>query len=120
MKKITCIVCPKGCEMTVNQQNGKIIVTGNSCKRGEKFAVDEMLHPTRTLQSTVKTIYKQMPRISVKTNNVIPKDKIFKVMNEIAKVNVKNKLKNGDVIIKDVLNLGVDVISTVDMNLYIN
>lgn len=120
MKMITCIVCPKGCEMTVNQKDGKIIVTGNSCKRGEKFAADEMLHPTRTLQSTVKTIYKEMPRISVKTNNVIPKDKIFKVMSEIAKVNVVNKVKNGEIIIENVLNLGVNIISTVDMSLYIN
>ena len=40
------------------------------------------------------------------------KDKIFDVMKEINKVVVSKPLDRGDVIIKDVLGLGVDVIAT--------
>ena len=32
--ELVCIVCPKGCRMTV--ENG--VVTGNTCKKGEAFA----------------------------------------------------------------------------------
>ena len=51
MKEFTCIVCPRGCTLTVEENNGEYTVSGNSCKRGKDFAVSEMTCPMRTICS---------------------------------------------------------------------
>lgn len=34
MKELTCIVCPNGCRLMVEEAEGGFRVTGNRCKRG--------------------------------------------------------------------------------------
>ena len=34
---VTCISCPLGCQMVVEEKDGKYTVTGNTCKNGEKY-----------------------------------------------------------------------------------
>lgn len=115
MKKLVCIVCPNSCELSIEETSDGISVSGNKCKRGIKFATDEMTAPKRTISSVVKTAFKEVPVIPVRVSDEIPKGKIFDVMNEINHVTVKKKLKRGDVVIKNVLSLGVDVIATSDV-----
>lgn len=115
MKKLVCIVCPNSCELSIEETSDGISVSGNKCKRGIKFATDEMTAPKRTISSVVKTAFKEVPVIPVRVSDEIPKEKIFDVMNEINHVTVKKKLKRGDVVIKNVLSLGVDVIATSDV-----
>ena len=38
MKELICIVCPRGCRLTVDENND-YAVTGNSCKRGEVYGM---------------------------------------------------------------------------------
>lgn len=45
MNELVCIVCPKGCTMHIEQENGTYKVSGNTCKRGAQFAVSEMTEP---------------------------------------------------------------------------
>lgn len=112
---IVCITCPRGCTMHVKQDGDVVTVTGNSCKRGEQFAVNELTHPMRTICSTVATAFKEAPVLPCRVSTDIPKDKIFDVMKEINKVCVKERIGRGDVIIKDVLGTGADVIATSDL-----
>ena len=109
MKELTCIVCPRGCHLVVDDHKN---VTGNFCPRGAKYAVNELTHPVRMLTSTVKIDSKNEDRLPVKTRVAISKDLIFKAMEEINKVSVKAPIFIGDVIIKNVANSGVDVIAT--------
>lgn len=115
MKEMTCIVCPNGCRLTVSETENGIQVEGNRCKRGYNFAVSEIKHPMRTICSTVKTIFKNVPVVPVRVSKEIPKEKIFDIMKEINKVVVKNKLGTGDVVIKNVLGLDADIIITSDI-----
>ncbi|NLL63810.1 MAG: DUF1667 domain-containing protein [Ruminococcaceae bacterium] len=106
--------------MKVTQEKddlGKISfqVTGNFCKKGETFAINELTSPMRTICSTVKTDFKDVPVLPCRVSADIPKDKIFDVMAEINKVVITEKIKRNDIIIKNVLGLGVDVICTSDM-----
>ena len=112
MSKLVCIVCPRGCTMEVTENNGEYEVTGNFCKRGRDFAVAEQTMPMRTICSTVATAFKEAPVLPVRVSADIPKDKIFDVMQEINKVVVKEKIGRGDIVIENVLGLGVDVIAT--------
>ncbi len=109
MREMVCIVCPKGCRLVVDDQGN---VTGNFCPRGAKYGHDEVTCPMRNLTSTVKIISKVIARLPVMTDGDIPKDKIFAVMEEINKVQVKAPIHLRDVIIENVLNTGVNIVAT--------
>lgn len=115
IKQFVCIVCPNGCNLTIEGNGKSFIVSGNACKRGEQFAINEMIDPKRTICSTVKTSFKEVPVLPVRVSVDIPKDQIFNVMREINKVVINKKIGRGDIVIKNVLNLGVDVICTSDI-----
>lgn len=115
MKEMVCIVCPRGCRLNVREEEQEIKVTGNFCKRGYDFAVSELKKPMRTICTTVKTSFNEYPVLPVRVSSEIPKDKIFDCMNEINKVCLKEKIGRGDVVIKNILGLNVDVIATSDI-----
>lgn len=109
-KELICIVCPRGCHLEVDENMN---VTGNFCPRGAKYAIDELTHPTRIVTSTVKIkVGDTFTRVSVKTSNPIPKEKIFDIMKEIDKVLIEAPVHIGDVIIKNVCSLDSDIVAT--------
>ena len=53
--KMTCTVCPVGCELIVSIEDAAVSsVEGNSCKRGVEYAKSEIVDPRRTLTSVVQ------------------------------------------------------------------
>lgn len=108
MTELVCIVCPRGCRISID--NGA--VSGNGCKRGEAFALSEMTCPMRTVCSTVATTFEDYPVLPVRTNGEIPKDKIADLMKEINAVVVDKKIKRGDVVIQNVVGTDVNVIAS--------
>ena len=108
MTELICITCPRGCHLSVDEN---LNVTGNSCPRGALYAKAELTHPVRMVTSSVNITSKIESRLPVKTKEPIPKELIFKVMDEIYKVSVKAPIKIGDVVIKDILGTGVDIVA---------
>lgn len=115
MRELVCIVCPKGCTMHIEEENGEFRVTGNTCKRGAQFALSEMTEPKRTICTTVRTAFPEAPVLPVRVSAEIPKDKIFDVMREINAVTVEKPVGRGEVVLANVLDLGVDIIATSDL-----
>ncbi len=117
MKKIfTCVVCPIGCELTVEYDENNIVsdnvkVSGNTCPRGEKYAKTEIVSPERTLTSTVKTNSAELPMLPVKTDAPIPKGKMFEAMKQLNKISVSVPVNAGDVIAADFITKGVNLVS---------
>lgn len=110
-RNLTCIVCPRGCQMTVTLVDGRVAeVEGNFCRRGEVYANDECTNPKRTVTSTVRCLDGTI--VAVKTENTIPKEKMFEVMKAINEAHPEGGLKIGDVIIEDVCGTGVRVVAT--------
>ena len=109
VKELICIVCPRGCHLTVDTELEK--VTGNTCKRGEIYGLNEVKNPTSIVTSAVKIDGCDNIVVPVKTEEPIPKGMIFDVMKEINKASVKLPIKVGDVIIEDVLGTGVSIVS---------
>ena len=109
MKELICITCPRGCHLQVDDNFN---VTGNFCPRGAIYAKNELTHPVRMVTSSVNIVSEVATRLRVKTKDPIPKELIFKVMEEIMKVSVKAPIKIGDVVIKDVLGTGVDIVAS--------
>jgi CxxC motif-containing protein len=118
MKELICIVCPNGCNLKIEEIDGKITVTGAKCKKGEKFALEEMVAPMRTICTTMKTTFTSLPVVPVRTSKEIPKELIFELMKVVNGTTVDKKLKRGEVVIKNVLNSGADIIVTSDMTRY--
>ena len=115
MRELVCIVCPRGCTMQIEEKDGTYNVSGNTCKRGAQFAISEMTRPMRTICTTVRTNFPDVPVISVRVSAEIPKDRIFDVMEEIRKVRLDKPLRRGEAVIRDVLGLGVDILVTSDL-----
>jgi len=109
MKTFTCIICPNGCSLSVDDN---LNVTGNTCKRGLEFAIQEINDPKRSITSTVKTSFKEIPVMPVKSDGPIKKDLILDCIKEINKVLIKDKLEIGSVVLKNILNTGVNIILT--------
>ena len=52
-KNLTCIVCPIGCSLEVEIENNNVVsVKGNTCPRGEKYAISECSNPERMVTTT--------------------------------------------------------------------
>lgn len=112
-KSLICVSCPLGCPIEVVTENGEVIsVTGNTCKRGDAYARAEVTNPVRSLTTTVKTENGLHSVVPVKSSGPVPKNRMFDCMEAINKVTVKTPVKIGDVVIKDILGLGVDIVAT--------
>ena len=110
IRNITCIICPRGCAMTAEQAGDQVTVTGFACPRGQEYAVNECLHPVRTVTSTVRVSNRKDCMVSVKTAAPIPKEKIFEVMGLIRAAKVEAPITSGTVILEGVF--GTEVIAT--------
>ena len=107
-RKLTCIVCPLGCEMTVVADGEKISVEGNTCPRGVKYAETECTNPQRVITTTVRCSDGEL--VSVRTDRAIPKDKMFECMKIINNTVADLPICIGDVIIEDVF--GSNIVAT--------
>ncbi|MGM9684267.1 MAG: DUF1667 domain-containing protein [Eubacteriales bacterium] len=113
-RAITCIVCPRGCTMTAEIEGEKVTVTGNSCPRGEKHAIEECTNPVRTLTSTVRVSNREDTMVSVKSAAPIPKEKMAEIMEKIRAASVEAPVSIGDVILTDIY--GTDIVATKEIN----
>ncbi|MCL2762850.1 MAG: DUF1667 domain-containing protein [Treponema sp.] len=113
--QLTCIVCPIGCRITIESQNDVYTFSGNRCPRGAEFAQVELTAPTRSLTTTVRTIFPEMPVLPVRTAGEVPKALIPAIMRELAKVVVSERIPIGEPVVRDVLGTGCDIITTSGM-----
>ncbi len=113
MKELICIVCPRGCHLSVDDENG-YAVSGNRCPRGAEYGKRELVSPTRVITSTVRLAGAEYSRCPVKTDGAIPKALIFDAMALLNGVELTAPVRIGDVVIRDVLGTGVSFIATRD------
>ena len=109
MKQLTCIVCPRGCRLTIDDN---MEVTGNACPRGKIYAINELTNPTRTITSSIRVTNRPYTLVSVKTSNPIPKEKMFDIMKEIDTLTIEAPTKIGQIVKANILGLDSDIIIT--------
>lgn len=113
MKEFTCIVCPRGCHITVDDD---LNVTGNFCPRGKEYVLNEIKNPTRVVTSTIRVTNRKHSVVSVKTSKPIPKNKIFELMDVINTLSVEAPTHIGDVVYHNPLGLDVDILITKEID----
>lgn len=111
MTELICIVCPKGCHLKVDEENG-YAVTGNSCEKGAAYGKKELTNPTRVVTSTVRVDGGEKRRVSVKTNRDIPKGKMLEAVALLNTVCLTAPVHIGDVVLEDILGTGADFVAT--------
>ena len=109
-RELVCIICPRGCRLTVEGEGENLTVTGNACPKGKQYAIDECTNPVRTVTSIVRVANRVDTMVSVKTAAPIPKDKIFEVMEAIRAAKVDAPVAAGTVILDGIY--GTEVIAT--------
>lgn len=116
IKELICITCPNSCRILAKmEEDGSVTVSGNLCPRGETFAVNELTCPKRSLTTTVRTMFDDMPVLPVRTAGEIPKEMIMDAMAVLSGLIVRDRVKCGDVVAKSILDTGCDVIATLDV-----
>lgn len=118
-KKYICIICPNSCEIEVDHDNEKNEIrkiSGNICEKGEEYVRKEIFCPERGLTTTIAVRNGSLPLVSVKTSKPISKYIITRVMDEISDLEIEAPVSIGDVIVHNILNTGVDIIATRNIN----
>jgi CxxC motif-containing protein len=114
--KFVCIDCPLSCEVELVEEDSKIFeIRNNRCKKGKEYAIAEFINPVRILTTTVRVEGGILPVIPVRSKEPIPKKLIRECMRELAKVKVKAPIKCGDVLHANILNTGVYIASSRDL-----
>lgn len=113
LKEYTCIICPNGCDIEAEIEDGKIIaLDGAGCNRGYDYVEQELTDPHRNIASSILLEGGELPLVSVRLSKPIPKGKIFEVIKVIKKARLKAPVYVGQVAISNVLGLDSDVIVT--------
>ena len=113
IRELTCVACPLGCAITVEYNDTEVLsVSGNTCKRGDAYARTEIVNPTRSLATSVRVNGGVHPVVPVRSNKPVPKKLMFECMKAINAVSVDAPVEIGQVIIKDILGTGADIIAT--------
>ena len=111
-RELTCIICPMGCRLTAEIDGERITVSGNTCKRGEAYALQEITCPMRTVTSLIAVDGAALPLCPVKTARQVPKAKIGEVLAALRTARANAPIRVGQVLIADVAGTGVDIVAT--------
>ena len=115
MEKI-CIVCPKGCRLSITQENGTINVTGNVCPRGVKYAEQEILDPRRVVTAVAPTDSAIQPFLAVRTPAMVAKAKIPAILTKIYALRLNPPIAAGTVVLEDCDGEGTPVVTCMDLD----
>lgn len=117
IKTLTCIVCPRGCPLTVqvdaeSAEGGVAVlsVEGNGCPRGRAYAITECTAPVRVLTTTAPTVGGGV--VPCKTDRPIPRELLFDAMAVINALSVPDTVRIGDILAENILGTGANVVAT--------
>ncbi|MCX5976619.1 MAG: DUF1667 domain-containing protein [Coprothermobacterota bacterium] len=112
-RKFICITCPRGCALDATVEGKAVVkIEGSSCKRGMDYVKGELTDPRRMVTTTVRVKGGVHPLAPVYTKTPIPKPRIFDLLAEIRKIELKAPVRFGDVVIENALGTGVDVLAS--------
>jgi len=125
MRELTCIVCPVGCSLAVDDaapsaEGSALSVSGNRCPRGAVYAQEEICSPKRVVTATcaIAGVTLAAPRcnaphrVPVKTSAPCPKERIPDLLADIYGTKVTLPVHVGGVILADWKGSGIDIVAT--------
>lgn len=111
--KLICIDCPVGCEINVTYDGKTVLeVDGNKCKKGINYAETEIVDPKRMIVTTVRVVKGLHRLVPVRSTEAIPKNKIFKVLDKLCKIELDAPVEIHQVVLSNAAGTGVDIIAS--------
>lgn len=112
-KHFVCVVCPIGCEIDVVHEGSNIIsMEGNKCEKSVEFVSQELIEPMRILTTTVRIQGSRWPVVPVRTDRAVPKWLFPRIMKRLRHINLQAPVNMLDVVLRDILHTGANVIAT--------
>ena len=112
---MTRTICPLGCKIHVEIEKDEINVIGQNCKLGKEYAIQEVKDPRRILTTTIKIQDSTKKMMPVRSQKEIPKNLLKECVKKVSELRIKAPVKCGQIICKNILETGVDIIATRDM-----
>ena len=114
---IICTVCPNGCEVVAEYTSkDDVKLTGNRCKRGVEYCINECFDPKRTFTSSVAISGANRRRMPVRTSAPIPKDMLFACAEELKKIALDAPVVCGQTVAANILGTGVDLVACMTLD----
>ncbi len=79
------------------------------------YTLEEFISPKRILTTTMRVENGFLPLIPVRSDRPIPKERLLEALKQIAFTKIKAPIKMGDILLKDLLGLEVDIIASRDL-----
>ena len=112
-REVICIECPESCRITATMRDREIVDIQNAkCERGKEFCIKEVTSPVRDFFTTVRIRRGEIPVLSVRSTQPIPKNMLFDCAAKVAKLEVTAPVRIGETLIRNILNLDINIIAT--------
>ena len=107
--EFTCIVCPRGCRLTVD---GNLQVVGARCSKGLTWAKQELSSPERTVCTSMLVSHGDRQLVSVKTDRPVPKNSMRSVVESIRNITVEAPITMHQVLFENPGDTRCNIIAT--------
>jgi CxxC motif-containing protein len=115
-KHFVCVVCPIGCEIDVVHEGSTIVsMEGNKCEKSVEFVSQELIEPMRILTTTVRIQGSRWTVVPVRTDRAVPRRLFPRIMKRLRLVELQAPVNMLDVVLRDILHTGANVIATRSM-----
>lgn len=112
IKEVICDRCNKMCVLSIDKYDDNIEIYGNKCDDGINFANVEM-NSNKSLFTTVVRIKGAKNNVvSVKSSKPLDKKIWIECSKALGRLYVGAPIRAGDIICKNILNTGADIICT--------
>jgi len=110
-----CIGCPVGCRLEIRGDRDHLDIQGNRCRKGAKYAANEIRDPRRTVTAVALTDQTDGPCCPVKSDRPVPVGMIDKLLDRVYALRVTLPVRCGDRLIENFAGTGVNVVFTRSM-----
>lgn len=108
---LQCKICSVQCNLTIETQDENILITGNNCGRGLDYAKSQISKDKTILKGRCILLKGSMGRLPVISSEPISRDLLDSALELISNTKVLAPVKKDQVIISNILNTSVDIIS---------
>lgn len=112
IREIICNKCDKNCILSIKKDDEIMGIEGNLCSEGIEYANMEISDNKGILTTLVRIKGSKLNVVSVKSNKPISKDLWIECSKALSRLYVGAPVKIGDIVCKNILNTGVDIVCT--------
>lgn len=112
IKEIICNKCGENCILAIDKNDKEIEVYGNLCSEGINYANSEISSNKDILTTLVRIKGSKLRIVPVKSTKPIDKNLWIECSKALSRLYVGAPIKIGDIVCKNILNTGVDIVCT--------